>query len=254
MPDFTVSPSLGSPRGGQVVTLTGTGFGTVLGAVSIDGNAATVTAWTDTSIACTVPGRYNSAGVLQIGKATVSVAVTPSTGPAQSGEYRYNGTLLEETLQRIRTRLGQVRIQDGAFFDIYPDQVDRARTDIALDTGANYPQIEVFAEGIQYGPDRADTYQHYHGPARAVVQACFPATNPATWTAEADLLLADLFRAVRRTQADIGGVANSIDVTGAEIGQLVSESGGAMTAVTLTLDIELEHIDNDMTTATDWSA
>lgn len=249
-----MSPAIGSPRGGQVVTLTGASFGATAGTVTVDGNSATVTAWTASSITCTIPARYNASGVLQLGKATVSVVVTPSTGPALTGEYRYNGTLLEETLQRIRTRLGQVRIQDGAFFDIYPDQIDRARTDIALDTGSSYPQVEVFADGVQYGPDRADTYQHYHGPARAIVQACFPATSPATWTAEADLLIADLFRAVRRTQADIGGVANSIDVTGAEIGQLVSESGGALTAVTLTLDIELEHIDNDMTTATDWSA
>lgn len=61
---------------GATVVITGTGFGAVEGDVEFDGTAASVSAWADTEITCTVP----------VGAGTGDVVVTDDDGFASAGE------------------------------------------------------------------------------------------------------------------------------------------------------------------------
>jgi len=254
---LTLTPSKGSPRGGQTVTITGASFGATAGTVTIGTELATVLSWSDSSVQIKTPANRDASGRLKsAGQSIVSVALTKSGGGTEAGSYTYTGTLLEAALGKVRTRIGAVRIASGDFFDILPAQVEPGKKDGSLDTTAGYPQVRVFPETAGYGNGQGvgdAAYQHYAGNVPCRCQAEFPIKDHRTWTTEAQWLIADLFRAIRRTQSDIGGIANSIDVDTWEIGQIVYEGAGSNAAVDITFTIQLEHIDNDMTTATEWA-
>lgn len=254
---ISLSPAKGSPRGGQIVTITGAGFGATAGTVTFGTEPAVVQSWSDTSIQVKTPANRDASGkLLAEGAKAVTVTVTKQGGGTDSGSYTYTGTLLEGALAKVRTRIGAVRIQDGAFFDIFPSQVDSGKKDGSLDTSAPYPQVRIFPESADYegGQGVGDAaYQHYAGHVPCRCQAEFPIKDHRTWTTEAQWLIADLFRAIRRAQSDIGGLANEIAVGNWEIGQIVYEGAGSNAAVDIQFTIYLEHIDNNMTTATEWT-
>lgn len=85
-PNITgISPAFGGIAGGAAITITGTSFGPAEGAVTIGGNAATVTSWTDTQIVVTAPA--HAAGLVSI----VVTALFGGTDTEASG-FAYDGT------------------------------------------------------------------------------------------------------------------------------------------------------------------
>jgi hypothetical protein len=76
----SLSPASGTTAGGEQVTITGTGFGTTAGIVTIGGNLATVDSWSDTSIVVTTPPGT-------AGPATVTVTADGVTASGPSFTY-----------------------------------------------------------------------------------------------------------------------------------------------------------------------
>lgn len=254
---MTLEPIKGTPRGGQVVTITGTDFGATQGTVTVGGASAVVSSWSDASVTFSTPSHRNAAGrMLANGSTVVSVVVTPTSGPAQTADYTYKGTLLDRALYHVRARLGAVRIAEGAFFDIHPAQVETVKKDGSIDTGAAYPQVLLFQESGSYPEQEAPaetTYGHYRGPVRCRCDAEFPIKDYGTWQQEATWLVADLFRAIQRANNDIGdGSAEAIVCGEWEIGQIAYEGqAGPHAGVRLQFTIHVNHIWNDMTTSTE---
>lgn len=81
-----ISPADGATAGGYEMTITGTGFGTTPGTVTIGGNAAGFVTWSDTEVDVVVPPGEPG---------TVPVVVTDSTGDVSNAlSFTYDAPLI----------------------------------------------------------------------------------------------------------------------------------------------------------------
>jgi methanogenic corrinoid protein MtbC1 len=240
-----VTPAKGSPFGGQVVTITGTGFGTT-GSVTVEGRTAAHGAWTATSVTITIPERQNGAGTI-FGGATVSVVLTAQDASTASTSYEYAATQVEKAFSSMAVRIGQCTIQGGYFHDIGADQVRTMKEDQSIPTGAGYPQIELFIESIETVTD--EPYDHNKDTVTLSVYGVKPCVNPQSWNVEALLLDSDLRRAVMRDRGN-SGTCNTTTILSSQVGRAMDNAAGALCAIQLVVQIEVPSIVNDMTTNT----
>ena len=102
----SISPDTGPAAGGTPVTVGGIGFGSTqgTGGVTFDGEAATITSWSDTQIVCSTPP--HAAGM-------VDVVVTNGDGASDRSTFAYTGETPEGT-QRWRFLTGGDSYQSSA--------------------------------------------------------------------------------------------------------------------------------------------
>ena len=98
---FQLSPSLGPT--GTVVTITGANFGPMQGAVTFNGQPASISSWSSNSVVTTVPASATTGPVVVTANGAASLGVTYTVGPADSDadglpdvwELQYFGNLLQ---------------------------------------------------------------------------------------------------------------------------------------------------------------
>ena len=240
-----ISPAKGSPFGGQVVTITGAGFG-VSGSVTIEGRTATVGTWSDTTATVTAPPRMDTDGMV-FGGGPVAVVLTAEDLSTDSTTYEYSATQIEKAVMSMASRLGQCSIQAGYAHDIGPAQVRAMKEDQSVPTGAAWPQVIAYVEDFDTITD--EPYDFVKDTATVVVQAVKPCADPQSWRQEAFLMLSDIRRAVMRERSN-GGTCNTTTTTGGGIGKSSDTSAGALSGAQMTFQIEVPSIINDMTTST----
>lgn len=242
-----IAPDLGSPYGGQSVTLTGTGFGATQGAggVTVEARAATVTAWSDTSVTFTTPARRTGSAYVWGGGA-VSVVLTTGLGATATASYSYKGTIVEKALETLRANLAGLTVQGGAFFNWSASQVRPVKMDsVSLDNGANFPQAIVYQSD---GESRVEESAHgflltYHN---CVAQAVFPMATMSDWNVQLDHLLADLYAGI---MADVsqGGTCYSTDYKTFEKGRIDAGQDGSMGVASISFVLVVQTAYNDFT-------
>lgn len=242
-----ISPAIGSPYGGQSVTLTGTDFGASQGAgsVTVEGRAATVTAWSDTSVTITTPAR-RTGSVYTWGGGTVPVVLTTALAATASTSYAYLGTIAERALQATRANLGALSVQGGAFFNWSPAQVRPVKMDaIAQDNGVRFPQAIVYQSD---GDSLVEESSHgfLTTAHNCVAQAVFPMATIDDWDVQLDHLLSDLYLAI---MADVsqGGVCLSTDIKGFDKGRIDAGQDGSMGAASISFVLRIQTAYNDFT-------
>lgn len=253
MADLTLSIAQGTPFGGQTITITGTGFGATqgMGTVTLEGRAATVTAWSATSVTVTTP-RRDVDGVVVVGSDDVAVVLTPSVGPAQTGTYHYNATRWDLVLQWVRSRVAEISVQRGDYYTIGPDQVANLKRS-QEDTGAEWPQVIVAGGEISYqggdgiGPDQP--YGFDTGRMTCVAQAMIPLGDVQEWDAALRFLCADLYRAVRLARKN-DPLGITIDVNKVYPDKFDGEQDGTFGVAIVEFDVTLKHINTNMNTST----
>lgn len=240
-----ITPAKGSPFGGQVITITGTGFGTS-GSVTVEGRAATIGTWSATSVTATVPPRNSGDGVI-LGGGTVSVVLTAQDASTASTSYEYAATQIERAIQSMAARIGQCTVQNGYNHTIALAQVKAMKEDQTADTGAGWPQVVLFVDSVETITD--EPFDHTKDTVNIIVQGVKPCDNPLTWNIEAMALMSDLRRAIMRDRSN-SGTCNTTTVLAAEIGKSTDYAAGSLSAVSMTVQIEVPSIINDMTTNT----
>lgn len=246
MVDVTgISPARGSLYGGQVVTITGTGFGATAGTVTLEGRACTITAWSATSITVTTPRRMNG-DALVFGGGTVSLVVTGSDATSDSASYEYAATLSERAFQSVRNSLGALSLQGGSFFEWSPSQVRPIKMDqLTQDNGAEYPQAIVYETDAIPMPDDSP-----HGflvsEHRGVMQAVYPMARLEDVDYQLDQLIADLYAGLMADTSQ-GGVVISTDYTGSDKGRIDNAADGSLAVASITFKMTIQTAYNDFT-------
>jgi len=244
-----ITPAKGTAFGGQVVTITGTGFG-ASGSVTVEGRAATIGAWAATSVTATIPPRNSGDGII-FGGATVAVVLTAEDASTASTSYEYSATQIERAVLSMAARIGQCTVQNGYNHTIGPAQVKAMKEDQTVDTGVGWPQVVLFVDSIETITD--EPYDHTKDTVNIIVQGVKPCDNPLTWNVEGLAMLSDLRRAIMRERSN-SGTCNTTTVLGAEIGKSMDYAAGALSAASMTVQIEVPSIINDMTTTTDFDS
>lgn len=243
-----ISPAKGSAFGGQVATITGSGFGTS-GTVTVDGITAS-TVWSATSLQVTIPARNHGAGIVFSG-GSVDVVVTAQDASTATTSYEYAKTRVEMAVDSMASRLGACTTQAGYNFTIAPGQVRAMKEDQTVDTGAGFPQVVVYTEGGSTITD--EPYDFTKDTVEVIVQAVMPCDNPQTWRNQAMALLSDIRRAVMRERSN-GGTCNTTTTRDFEIAKIADNAGGAIAGASMTFEIEVPSIVNDMTSSTTFDA
>lgn len=241
-----ITPAKGTAYGGQIITITGTGFG-ASGTVTIDGRAAAlVGAWSATSIQVTVPERSTD-GVLNYSGGSVVVLLTAQDLTTATAFYEYSTTQLERAIDSMAARLGVMSVQSGYNHTTTAEQVRTMREDMSVDTGAGFPQIIAFvSDGSTI---TGEPYDFNKDTATVIVQAAQPVRDPQRWRNDALALVSDIRRAVMRDRGN-NGTSNSTDIIDWEIGRMMDNAAGTLAAASVTFTVEVQSIINDMTTNT----
>lgn len=244
-----ITPAKGSPYGGQVITITGTGFGTS-GSVKVEGRTATPGTWSATSVTVTVPARNDGTGIVFTG-GTVTVLLTAQDLTTATTSYEYQKTRVEMAVDSMAARIGQCTVQNGYNFTIAPAQVKAMKEDQTIDTGAGFPQVIAYVEGGTTITD--EPYDSSKDTVSIIVQAVMPCDNPQTWRNQAMALISDLRRAVMRERSN-SGTCNTTTVLDFTIDKILDNAGGAIAGASVTFQIEVPSVNNDMTTNTTYNA
>ena len=246
----SISPAKGTVYGGQVVTITGTGFG-ASGTVTIGGRSATLSGtWSATSVQVVVPERSTD-GAINYAGGLVSVVLTAEDTSQDSTEYEYQSTQIERAVDSIASRLGEMSIQSGYNHTTTPGHVRAMREDMSIDTGVGWPQLIAFvSDGTTI---TSEPYDFNKDTAQIVVQAVKPCLDPQRWRNDAFLLLSDIRRAVMRDRGN-SGTSNTTDVMEWEIGKVIDNAAGTLAAASMTFSVEVQSIVNDMTTNTTYDS
>lgn len=242
-----ISPDLGSPYGGQSVTLTGTAFGASqgTGGVTVEGRPATVTAWSDTSVTFTAPAR-RTGSTYSWGGGAVAVVLTTAPGATASATYTYKGAIVETALQTVRANLAALSVQGGAFFNWSAAQVRPVKMDsVSLDNGANFPQAIVYQPD---GEPRVEESSHGFLITRhnCIAQAVMPMATMEDWDIQLGHLLADLYAGI---MADVsqGGTCFSTDYTSFDKGRIDAGQDGSMGVASISFVLTVQTAYNDFT-------
>lgn len=249
MADLVVSLDNGTPLGGQRVTITGA-FSAVEGSVTIEGRAATVVSWVAGSAVVETPARRNAQGELVIGTDSVAVVLTPESGPALTGSFRYNSTRLDMMLAFVRGHIAQISKERGDYYTIGAGQILSFQRDQAADTGEAWPQAIVYAQPTVYGEDRENFSGRYYGMTHCVAQAVVPLSQLQDADAELRFLCADLFRAIMLARKEDPYGLN-IAVTSTFPGRSSDTNDGALGVATVEFDLHLSHIATNMNSNTE---
>ena len=251
---LSLSINNGTPFGGQTVTITGAGFGSVAGSVTFEGRTATVTTWADTSIVVKTP-RRSTAGRLTINMTPVDVVVTPDVGTAQTeaGAYVYNCTRWDLILAHVRTAISQINVDRGDYFTIGTEQILGLKMGGPDDIGAPMPQGAVYRSLIDYGPTDElgmDVPNGFStGKMSCVAQFVCDLGDPADWDFTLGALAADLYRAIRLARnSDPYGI--DITVKSVYPGPAEGQEDGARGAATVEFDVKLKHTTASMNSNT----
>jgi hypothetical protein len=239
-----ITPAKGSAFGGQVVTITGTGFGTS-GTVTVDGIPVSVV-WSATSIQAIIPPRNHGNGIEFTGGA-VAVVVTAQDASTATTSYEYAKTRVEMALDSMASRLAECTAQKGYNFTIGAAQVRAMEEDQTVDTGAGFPQVIVYTDGGATITD--EPFDFTKDAVEVIVQAVMPCDNPQTWRNQAMALLSDIRRAVMRDRSN-GGTCNTTTTRDFEIAKITDNAGGAIAGASMRFEIEVPSANNDMTTST----
>lgn len=244
-----ITPSKGSPFGGQVITITGTGFGTS-GSVKVDGITATPGTWSATSVTVTTPARNTGSGVSFAG-GTVVVLLTAQDLTTATTSYEYQKTRVEMAVDSMAARFAACSVQSGYNFDIGASQVRAMKEDASVSSGVPWPQVIAYVEDGTTLTD--EPYDFSKDTTSVIVQAVMPCDNPQTWRNQAMAMISDLRRAGMRDRSN-SGTCNTTTVLGWEIGMIVDNAAGALAGASVTFQIEVPSANNDMTTATTYNA
>jgi hypothetical protein len=241
-----ITPAKGTIYGGQVVTITGAGFG-ASGTVTIDGRAATLSgAWSAASVQVVAPER-STAGVVNYAGGSVVVLLTAEDATTATTTYEYQSTQIERAVDSIASRLGAMSIQSGYNHTTTTAHVRAMREDMSIDTGAGWPQLIAFvSDGTTV---TSEPYDFNKDTTQVVVQAVEPCRDPQRWRNDAFLLLSDIRRAVMRDRGN-DGTSNTTDVVEWEIGKIMDNVAGTLAAASMTFSVEVQSVVNDMTTNT----
>jgi hypothetical protein len=248
----SMTPSAGSPYGGQVLTITGTGFGSTqgTGTITVGGLSAPVVSWTATEVKATTPRRIDGDGKLVTTGGSVSVVLTGNDTATASTTYTYPRTRVEVALEAITAHIAGCTVQKGYFHTIGTDQVRTMKEDVLLDWGGVWPQVLVFCEGGDVPTDSHDTpFDSIKDQIQVIVQAAKPCDDPQAWRNEAMMLVSDIRRSVLRAR-DNNLSSNTTAVTAWEIGRISEYAEGSLAGASVTFAIEVQSIVNDMTTNT----
>ena len=248
MADFTLSIASGSPLGGQSITLTGAAFGAVAGSVTVDGRAATVTAWGASSVTIKTPARKTNS-LLVVNDDPVQIVVTLSGGSTLSAPYLYNCTRLDLALRAVRAQIAQIHVDRGDYFTIGPSQIESFQA-FQDDTGDQWPQGQVYAMPTNYAEDGQDQpYGFYTGTTRCAAQFTLLLDEADDWDTVLRWLCADLFRAIMLTR-QTDSIANNYAVSTMYPGKIQGPQNGAMACATVEFDIELRTRNTNLNSVT----
>ena len=230
MSDFSVSMPKGTPLGGQSVTLSGAAFGATAGIVTVEGRSAEIVSWTASAVTIKTPARRTAEGHIIVGDDDVAVLVTISGGGTLSGVFHYNATRLDLALMQVRNRIAQISVDQGDYYSIGPAQV-ASMQEYHADSGAAWPQGEVYCTRIDYNQDGQDQpYGRYTGLAACVAQFSMPLDERDDWDSQLRWLQADLFRAIMKCR-QFDQIANDYAVGSMYPGKITGPQGGAMASV-----------------------
>jgi len=246
-----MTPAKGSPFGGQVVTITGSGFG-ASGTVTVEGRTATIGTWSATSVTATIPQRNDGNGIVWTGTASVAVVLTAQDASTATTTYTYNQTQVERAVDYMASRLGACTVQNGYNFTITPAQVRAMRVDGSIPTGSAWPQLIAYiGDGVETLTD--EPFDFAKDTIPVIVEAVMPCDNFDSWRNQGLALISDIRRAVMRERSN-GGTCNTTTVLGADMGKAQDQAAGSLAWVGVTFSIEVQSIINNMTTNTEFDA
>jgi len=252
----SLTPSKGTPNGGQVVTVAGTGF-LALGApmtATVDGRASAVAFVTDTSVQVTIPARYNQnppMGYVRGGGVVDLVLTGPSGSVTASGAYTYLATITEQALLVLESRIAAISVLAGDNYTITPGQIRRVKQDFSIDTAAPYPQVWVVAPKVSYPPSGQNSpYGFYTGNVTFVVTAAFLLDDSSDFDAQAEWLGRDFVRAIMRDTGNDGLSLNTV-IDSVNKGKFQDPKAGAVGAVTVLGKMTIQHIFNNPNSQTE---
>lgn len=240
-----IAPARGTPYGGQSITITGSGFGSAQGSVTIEGRPCPIVSWSATSVVFTTPRRMTGDAMVW-GGGVVPLVLTTSGAEQGAGSYEYTATITERAFKQLRDSLASLRVQDGAFFAWSPPQVRPIKLDqLTMDNGAAFPQAIVYEIDGQPLPDQSP-----HGflvsRHNGIMQAVMPLATMDDFDFQLDQLLADLYMGLMLNSSQ-GGVVISSDITGFDKGRIAGPSDSSMGVASLTFTLEIQTAYNDFT-------
>ncbi len=237
----SATPAAGAPLGGQVVTIHGTGFGSVqgAGAVALEGRACAVVSWADAEIVIKTPRRADAKKRTVYGGGTVSLVVTPATGAPDSAEYEYLATVQEKAMLALRRSLASLSVDGGAFFDWSEAQVLTVKQDqVSLDTGAKYPQGIIYGTTATARPEISSAL-FLTVDLEVVLQALAPLAIMDDEDYFLTQLIADLHRGLLLDPSQ-GGNALETQMVSFSKDRIDTPTDGAMGLATLTALVQIQ--------------
>jgi hypothetical protein len=243
-----ITPARISPVTQGTLTIAGTGFGITQGAVTVDGRAAAVLTWTDTSITATWPPRQTN-GLFDWSGGSVVVTVTGAT----NSSVEYIASRVGRAFKSICDRMAAATVQGGYFYNWSADQILGLQVDLkSFDNGSPYPRIVIYLEqGQELEADRVAGFVTYEWTGRA--EAIKPMNQVTDATQEAACLLADFQRAFMSDLSN-SGITDTCIVGEPDIGRIDGLAIGSLLGAGQTFRFKVQTIENDATQNINWFA
>lgn len=249
--NITISPNNGTVLGGQTVTITGEGFGTTAGTVTLEGRACVIVSWADAEIVIKTPKRLTNSRVTVTSEDVSLVVTLPENADTGMAAYSYHVTLLDLALNRVRDFIAAIdpSVDPNYNYKITASQILNYQRDVAP-AGSTYPQVLVYAAPTDYGNGQDSPYGFYTGTTHCIAQASVKLSQFSNWDVETRLLAADLCRAIMLCRnSDPYGLNYAI--TRAYPGRATDPEAGADGIVTVEFDLTLKHIATNWNTRTE---
>lgn len=232
------------------LTITGTGFGVVIQAITFDGDlVGTVKTWTDTQIIVTTPARSRG-GIVDFTGGTVAVQI----GAVASTTIEYLATREGLVVQSVNRRLAAINAGNGGFYNWSPSKITSFQTDPRTwDKGAGFPRaVSYLTEANQDSNARVARFLTFGWVGR--LEAVIPMRTDRDATLEGTCLLSDLVRAVMGDLSN-DGLTDDIVVTKKSIERIDSIGTlGSLLGAGIEYVFDLQHIENDPTQNISWTS
>ena len=240
-------------RGGQVVTITGTGMAAV-SSVLIEGRAAHIVSKTATEVVVRMPYRRTNGEIIW-SPGSVDVVVSDGTTSATlANGYTYKATRLQMSVEAIEARAAAASTAAGYVWDYSPKQIIPVKVAPGSEAaGQAWPHIQVYT--ITANEDRESrTADGLTWAVDGTLLIYMPLSSMENIEHEQDLMMQD---AIRILMSDTGnaGTSNYLWVTGWDKGSIDGgPAAGALGAVFVNFSYKLRHIENDPTSVIQWSS
>jgi hypothetical protein len=238
----------GNAVGGQLVTISGTGMGSV-SSVTIEGRAASIVSVSATQVTARVPSRQDS-GVWNWTGGAVDVVVSDGSSSATlSSGYTYLVTIFEKSVNAIAARFAAAGTASGYYYDYSADQLVPFQTDPkAIDTGAAFPHGMLY---VSEGKAVERTVPNLSFRASGVLVLWKPVAGADALHHEQSMMLAD---AHRMLFADVtnGGTSEKFEVDDWKFDHWDAEASGALAAVLVYFSYNYRHVWKDPNSSTRW--